>query len=249
MPLSRYGVPGAGVDGRWQVWAGVGCGVLVVLVVVVCVGVYALLHGSPPIPEDVKAALEASGSAPGIAGPSASRPSGAAGSAPSQPAPPSASGSGGAPQGGAAVPPVQVQVGRIERAIRSGYVGPVRLVITQEELNRQLASSAGGSAHDIKIVITDGRIAATGKIGTSGRSVQVYAEAEPRVENNKPRLVLVRGYVGRFPIPRDKLSKLQAQLDRQIASKLGQAGPVQVTSITAADGRLIIDGTITGRSK
>ncbi len=230
-------------------WLLAGCGGLVGLLVLAGIFIWLLLHASPTVPPEVARALESSReTTPASTGTSvpatgtSSLPSGTSTSQTgTQALPPKANVS--------PAPPVEHQVQQIERATRQGYRGPVRLVISQAELNHYFAGQLGPNVRQAEFAILQGKVVAVATVVFGQGQVKAYVEAQPQVEDGMPRLVITKATIGRLPVPADKLAKLQQQLDRAVVRRLSEAKGVQVTSFRAEPGLLILEANITSGAR
>ncbi|MCD6351291.1 MAG: hypothetical protein J7M26_04130 [Armatimonadetes bacterium] len=232
----------SGGKSKWT-FCCLGCAGMAFLGLLAVVGLYFYLRSSPPLPQPVREALqEAAAGTSGATASPAPQPSGGAGGS---------GGSGGQPAPAASVPSVEAQANRIGQAIQQGYTGSLQLVITEADLNSQLASSLPDTLSSVTCAILDGQVVAKGTARLPAGSFDAVIEIEPRMDNGQPRLVITRAYIGRFSLPQDKLQQLQSQLDKALQSKLAEASQqgVQITGVRAVRGRLIVEGYATGRRR
>ncbi len=224
---------------RVHTYVGIGCGSLLLLAVGGVLGVYLLLHSRPPVPGDVRDALAQAGkpatAAPSVPGTGQPAPGGQAtpGFQPTAPA--------------AAAPPVDQQMDAIRQAVQRGYRGPARVVLTEADLNQHLSEGLGTEVSSATVAILDNRVVAQVELNLNGRHFTAYVEARPMLEGNRPRVILDSAYVGRIPVPRDRLTTIQAKIDEEMQRAVDRAGATQVTGLTTTRGQIILDAYVGGQ--
>jgi hypothetical protein len=169
-------------------------------------------------------------------------------------APSPAAGAPGTPAGPAAgaqtVQPLRQQVDDLHRAAQQGLSGSFRLLVTEDELNRQLARSGAGSPiQGAAVAILDGEVDATATVRIGGAPVQVLVRGQPRMEGNRPRIVVTEARMGRLPVPGEGRARLQAELDRAVDRAVAEARSAHLTGLTAQRGLLVVEGYLPGRGQ
>lgn len=217
---------------------GIGCGVLVLLVLGGVAGFFIMLGAKPPVSKEVREALVQASSGAGAAAQAPQTPS--EGTIAAAPSPSPLAPAGSAP------PSTESQVEAIKQAVKEGYRGPVRVTVMEADLNRHLSEVSNEPIQGATCAILEGRIVAQANINVGGRHLQGFVEAMPRLEGNRPRVVITQAYVGRIPIPQEKVQELQAKLDAELQRAVDEAGATQITGITTQRGQIIIDGNVSG---
>jgi len=124
--------------------------------------------------------------------------------------------------------------------------GPVRLVITEEQLTSLVAmgiqSQSDMSIENVQVHLRNGQIQITGQAKRSGVNLPLSVSLEVSVDaEGRPSSRVVAAKVGPFSLPDSILDQVTAQLDQALMRQFN-ADNVVVDSITIADGTMTIEG-------
>jgi len=222
---------------RWLRGGLYGCGGCLAAALVTAVVVVLLIKAAPPMPPELEQARREA-AAP-------SQPPTATGSAAAAPAAPTA------PSAAAAAPPpaqpasVREQLQALEHAQRQGYKGSFRIVVSEADLNREIANSARDMLKDAVVAILDGEILLAGTATAGPTPAKVLVRAHPSMHGNQPRVVITQAYLGRMPAPGGLVKQVQAELDKAVQKALAEARGVTVTNLAAQRGIIVIQGYLT----
>ncbi len=202
---------------------GIGCGSLVVIVLIVAAILYHQLTARPP-------------AIAGVGG----QPSGAGAAAP--PAQPGTSGATGTEA--APPPPVETQVQEIKRAVDTRQAVPVSFRANEAQLNQYIVQKIDSRSpiQNVQVTLRSGDLVATGSAVRNGRSYYWAAVGTPQVVGGRLGFRLSSGYVGRLPMPDSVLAWAQAEIDRAMADGSLVGKDVQVSGAAIANGELAISG-------
>lgn len=154
-----------------------------------------------------------------------------------------------APPAAVQVAPVREQLRALERARRQGYGGAFQIVVSEADLNREIAASGEGAVRNVAVAILDGEVAAIGIVDMGPTPVQVLLRGQPTMEGSRPRLLIKQAYLGRMPAPGSLVARVQAELDRTVQKALADSSGATVTGISARRGMIIIEGYLAGGAK
>jgi len=207
-------------------WAVLGCGSTVLLGLLTLAVLYLLATSTPPPPREA-------------ARPSPTTPAPTSGG---RPAPPTTT----APSA-QATPPLQNQLRQAREAGRSSQPTPIQLVITQGELNANLASQTQrGEIRNAQVYFGTGTVVATGDVQWQGGTVHVTVRAHPVVSGGKVRLIVDDVAIGRLPAPGVLRQQAQSRLDSAVEDLLRKQR-FQAESLRVAPGVMTIEGSAGGR--
>ncbi|MCX7597554.1 MAG: hypothetical protein N2512_01610, partial [Armatimonadetes bacterium] len=137
----------------------------------------------------------------------------------------------------------------LEQARQQGYSGGFQVIISEADLNREIANAAGGAVRNAAVAILQGEIVATGTADMGPTPVQVLLRGRPVMENGQPRLVITQAYLGRMPAPGGLVAQLQAELDKGVEKALADSKGATVTNVTAQRGMILIEGYLAPRTQ
>ncbi len=215
-------------------WAGIGCGSVVALGLIGALVVYLLATSTPALPP------EARDSVPATTSPSTGQTSAPTAIASPSTTAPSSSGSA------AAVPPLETQMRYAERAMNSPQPVPLRLIVTESELNALLARESGnGDVRNPRVYFGDGTVVATGQVTWHGRELWLSVRAHPMVSGGRVELAVDEVTVGRVPAPAAVREQVALKLNEGM-SRLSGRGRMYVQSVQVSAGQMTLTGQAGG---
>jgi type IV secretory pathway VirB10-like protein len=219
---------------RWRrllLWGGAAVALAALAAIAV---VYWQLRSPPVVPPALAQALQQAQQAHAPSSPATASPAAPGATPPAAPGP-------------ASLPPARQQVEQIRQAVRQGYRGPVRVVVTEADLNQALQEATRGTpVREVVAAILEGEVAATGKVSMAGREMSFLLRAQPLVQDHRARLALSEVSLGRLRLPAAQVAQIQHRLDEELEKVVRQSGAVQISTVVAQRGVLIIDGYAQG---
>ncbi len=216
-------------------WAGIGCGSVVALGLIGALVVYLLATSAPALPP------EARDSVPATTSTSTGQPSAPNAPGGSSTTAPSSSGSTAAP-----APPLETQMRYAERAMNSPQPVPLRLTVTESELNAHLARESGnGDVRNPRVYFGDGTVVTTGQVTWQGRELWLSVRAHPMVSGGRVELAVDEVTVGRVPAPAAVRDQVARKLNEGM-SRLSGSGRMHVQSVEVSAGQMILIGQAGG---
>jgi len=209
-------------------WAGIGCGITVVLGLIAIVVAYVLATSQPPPPREAAHSPAVSAAADTGAQPSPSSPGTA-----SSPTP---------------APSLEAQLREAHEAGRSDRASPVRLTIRQAELNSYLARETAreGDVQNVQAYFGEGTVVTTGRVKWQGRAAYLTVRAHPLISGGDVDLVVDDTAIGRLPAPGAVRQQAQDRLNKALDELLAR-GRFHAESVSVRPGVMIIEGRAGGR--
>jgi hypothetical protein len=213
MPHSRR-QPSGPAWKKWLMGCGIGCGSLVVLLLILAAVLYHKAMAVPP---------EARQPAQPAATPGAAHPGVAA-----------------APE----CPPFEQQRQEIERVASRGQPANVNMRLTEGQINDLIAQNAGADSglQNLRASLGIGDITLTGTTYWRGRQVYLTATGRPQAVGGRPRFELYSVRVGTLGLPASAVAQFQAEIDRGLDDWAAK-NPFDVTDVSVYDGELVMSGT------
>ena len=154
---------------------------------------------------------------------------------------PSSSGSAAA-----AVPPLETQMRYAEQAMNSPQPIPLRLTVTESELNAHLARESGnGDVRNPRVYFGDGTVVTTGQVTWQGRELWLSVRAHPMVSGGRVELAVDEVTVGRVPAPAAVRDQVARKLNEGM-SRLSGSGRMNVQSVEVSAGQMLLIGQAGG---
>jgi hypothetical protein len=216
---------------------GLGCGGLLVLVLLMVLINYVRARGGPALPSDIQARLQGQ-----------QAPTGAAQTAPGTVGPATTAADPLIPAG---TPPLRQQLQQLDYASRNGDTRPQTLYVTDAELNDLMAGSIKDeTVRDAHTYFGgDGKAYIVGLVNWKGQNLTITVSVRPVILNGGVTFVVESVNIGSMGAPDVARQKIQAEIDKN-SQKLDPSNTgLHLTSIDIHPGLAILSGQAVRRSQ
>lgn len=129
-----------------------------------------------------------------------------------------------------------------------GNTEAMQFTITQSQLttilSSKLAQVAGDAVSDLRIILSDGEIKASGRVKQQGITLPINITAEVGVDAaGSPKVNITSASAGIFPVPGDMVAEIEVAINRAFQGELQSMAPnLHIETIVIHDGVMTISG-------